>query len=63
MGLIKQFFHMEIIRPLRIDVEEEQMFYARQEWTSGKRSPLTHKISEWIALGKPNRKSTILKPE
>lgn len=58
MGLIKEFFHMEIIRPLRIEVEQEQMHHARQGWISGKRSPLTHKIFEWTELGKPTTKTT-----
>ena len=63
MGRIKEFFHNQIVRPIRSDLEAEQMHYAREEWKSGKRSPATHSKAEWIALGKPNRKGTILKQE
>jgi len=48
---------------LTIESSEAQMLSARQEWIDGVRSPLTHPISEWVALGKPNVKNQPLKDD
>jgi len=48
-------------KKIATEVKEQEMCHARQEWIDGVRTPLTHPISEWEALGKPNRKNQTLK--
>lgn len=53
MGRLKEFFHDEIEKPLRWELEQEQIHVAKQEWIQGIRTKETHSISEWEFLGKP----------
>ncbi len=48
---------------LVIESDEAKMMSVRQEWIDGIRTPLTHNIKEWIAVGKPNTKNQTLKSE
>jgi len=45
----------------KLDAECKEFHHIRDEWISGKRTPLTHSIAEWIWAGKPTPiKSDIL---